>query len=322
MQLYTNQSGKIKMDIKRLVIVVPCYNEEAVLPYSVKELTMLLDILIEEELVSKDSQICFVNDGSNDKTQEIIENLCKVDKKYSEVKLAKNFGHQYALLAGMYNCNADIIVTIDADLQDDHMTIMDMVKKSNEGYDIVYGVRNKRTSDTFFKRTSAELFYKLMDKIGVKLIFNHADFRLLSRNAVERLKEYKERTVFLRGLVPLLGLRTCSVYYDRLERIAGESKYPLLKMLAFAWNGIVSFSVFPILLISSTGFITLVISLFLFIYTVVYSHFTGIRTMIFLTFFFSGIILLSIGIIGEYLGKVLTEVKCRPLYQVEKTINL
>lgn len=322
MQLYTNQSGKIKMDIKRLVIVVPCYNEEAVLPYSVKELTMLLDILIEEELVSKDSQICFVNDGSNDKTQEIIENLCKVNKKYSEVKLAKNFGHQYALLAGMYNCNADIIVTIDADLQDDHMTIMDMVKKSNEGYDIVYGVRNKRTSDTFFKRTSAELFYKLMDKIGVKLIFNHADFRLLSRNAVERLKEYKERTVFLRGLVPLLGLRTCSVYYDRLERIAGESKYPLLKMLAFAWNGIVSFSVFPIRLISSTGFITLVISLFLFIYTVVYSHFTGIRAMIFLTFFFSGIILLSIGIIGEYLGKVLTEVKCRPLYQVEKTINL
>lgn len=322
MQLYTNQSGKVKMDIKRLVIVVPCYNEEAVLPYTVKELTMLLDILIEEELVSKDSQICFVNDGSNDKTQEIIENLCKADKKYSEVKLAKNFGHQYALLAGMYNCNADIIVTIDADLQDDHMTIMDMVKKSNEGYDIVYGVRNKRTSDTFFKRTSAELFYKLMDKIGVKLIFNHADFRLLSRNAVERLKEYKERTVFLRGLVPLLGLRTCSVYYDRLERIAGESKYPLLKMLAFAWNGIVSFSVFPIRLISSTGFITLVISLFLFIYTVVYSHFTGIRAMIFLTFFFSGIILLSIGIIGEYLGKVLTEVKCRPLYQVEKTINL
>ena len=322
MQLYTNQSGKVKMDIKRLVIVVPCYNEEAVWPYSVKELTMLLDILIEEELVSKDSQICFVNDGSNDKTQEIIENLCKVNKKYSEVKLAKNFGHQYALLAGMYNCNADIIVTIDADLQDDHMTIMDMVKKSNEGYDIVYGVRNKRTSDTFFKRTSAELFYKLMDKIGVKLIFNHADFRLLSRNAVERLKEYKERTVFLRGLVPLLGLRTCSVYYDRLERIAGESKYPLLKMLAFAWNGIVSFSVFPIRLISSTGFITLVISLFLFIYTVVYSHFTGIRAMIFLTFFFSGIILLSIGIIGEYLGKVLTEVKCRPLYQVEKTINL
>ena len=322
MQLYTNQSGKVKMDIKRLVIVVPCYNEEAVWPYSVKELTMLLDILIEEELVSKDSQICFVNDGSNDKTQEIIENLCKADKKYSEVKLAKNFGHQYALLAGMYNCNADIIVTIDADLQDDHMTIMDMVKKSNEGYDIVYGVRNKRTSDTFFKRTSAELFYKLMDKIGVKLIFNHADFRLLSRNAVERLKEYKERTVFLRGLVPLLGLRTCSVYYDRLERIAGESKYPLLKMLAFAWNGIVSFSVFPIRLISSTGFITLVISLFLFIYTVVYSHFTGIRAMIFLTFFFSGIILLSIGIIGEYLGKVLTEVKCRPLYQVEKTINL
>ena len=322
MQLYTNQSGKVKMDIKRLVIVVPCYNEEAVLPYSVKDLTMLLDILIEEELVSKDSQICFVNDGSNDKTQEIIENLCKVDKKYSEVKLAKNFGHQYALLAGMYNCNADIIVTIDADLQDDHMTIMDMVKKSNEGYDIVYGVRNKRTSDTFFKRTSAELFYKLMDKIGVKLIFNHADFRLLSRNAVERLKEYKERTVFLRGLVPLLGLRICSVYYDRLERIAGESKYPLLKMLAFAWNGIVSFSVFPIRLISSTGFITLVISLFLFIYTVVYCHFTGIRAMIFLTFFFSGIILLSIGIIGEYLGKVLTEVKCRPLYQVEKTINL
>ena len=322
MQLYTNQSGKVKMDIKRLVIVVPCYNEEAVLPYTVKELTMLLDILIEEELVSKDSQICFVNDGSNDKTQELIENLCKADKKYSEVKLAKNFGHQYALLAGMYNCNADIIVTIDADLQDDHMTIMDMAKKSYEGYDIVYGVRNKRTSDTFFKRTSAELFYKLMDKIGVKLIFNHADFRLLSRKAVERLKEYKERTVFLRGLVPLLGLRTCCVYYDRLERIAGESKYPLLKMLAFAWSGIVSFSVFPIRLISSTGFITLVISLFLFIYTVVYSHFTGIRAMIFLTFFFSGIILLSISIIGEYLGKVLTEVKCRPLYQVEKTINL
>ena len=310
------------MNVKKLAIVVPCYNEEEVLSYTIKELTLLLDIMIDEDLVSEDSQICFVNDGSSDKTEEILEDLCSKNKKYSLVKLAKNFGHQYALLAGMYNVDADMVVTIDADLQDDHMLIMDMVKKYYDGFEIVYGVRNKRSTDTFFKKNTAELFYKFMDKIGVKLVYNHADFRLLSKNAIERLKEYKERTVFLRGLIPMIGLSSCKVYYDRLERIAGESKYPLAKMLSFAWTGIISFSDFPIRLISLTGFITLLISLFSLAFILSGNSITTFKTILFLTLFFSGTILIALGIIGEYLCKVLAEVKCRPLYQIEKTTNL
>ena len=275
------------MNVKKLAIVVPCYNEEEVLSYTIKELTLLLDIMIDEDLVSEDSQICFVNDGSSDKTEEILEDLCSKNKKYSLVKLAKNFGHQYALLAGMYNVDADMVVTIDADLQDDHMLIMDMVKKYYDGFEIVYGVRNKRSTDTFFKKNTAELFYKFMDKIGVKLVYNHADFRLLSKNAIERLKEYKERTVFLRGLIPMIGLSSCKVYYDRLERIAGESKYPLAKMLSFAWTGIISFSDFPIRLISLTGFITLLISLFSLAFILSGNSITTFKTILFLTLFLS-----------------------------------
>lgn len=310
----------------KLMIVVPCYNEEEILAYTISELQILLDIMIEDGLISNDSGICFVNDGSCDKTQEIINDICKKDIRFSCVKLAGNFGHQKALIAGMYSVKADMIVTIDADLQDDTNAIIQMVKKYQDGYDIVYGVRDKRNTDTLFKKYTALGFYKVMQALGVNIIFNHADFRLLSKKAVERLKEYKEKTLFLRALIPLLGLKSTSVYYDRCERMAGESKYPLLKMISFAWCGITSFSIFPLRLITLTGVGIFSISLLLLLYSLISylsgNTIKGWTSLMFACAFFNGIIILSLGIIGEYLSKVFTEVKGRPLYQIEETINL
>lgn len=310
----------------KLMIVVPCYNEEEILAYTINELQILLDIMIEDGLISNDSGICFVNDGSCDKTQEIINDICKKDIRFSCVKLAGNFGHQKALIAGMYSVKADMIVTIDADLQDDTNAIIQMVKKYQDEYDIVYGVRDKRNTDTLFKKYTALGFYKVMQALGVNIIFNHADFRLLSKKAVERLKEYKEKTLFLRALIPLLGLKSTSVYYDRCERMAGESKYPLLKMISFAWCGITSFSIFPLRLITLTGIGIFSISLLLLLYSLISylsgNTIKGWTSLMFACAFFNGIIILSLGIIGEYLSKVFTEVKGRPLYQIEETINL
>lgn len=310
----------------KLEIVVPCYNEEEILDYTINELQILLDIMTEDKLISASSGVCFVNDGSRDNTQKIIDDICKKDKRFSCVKLAGNFGHQKALLAGMYSVDADMIVTIDADLQDDINAIPEMVKKYQEGFEIVYGVRDKRTTDTLFKKYTALGFYKLMQALGVNIVYNHADFRLMSKKAVERLKNYKEKTLFLRALVPLLGLKSTNVYYDRCERLAGESKYPFLKMLSFAWSGITSFSIFPLRLITITGLIIFTISLILLIYAL-FSYFCGYAikgwtSLMFAASFFNGIIILSLGIIGEYLSKVFTEVKARPLYQIEEVINL
>lgn len=314
------------MKNNKLMIVVPCYNEEEVLTYTISELQILLDIMTEDGLISGDSGVCFVNDGSSDKTQEIIENICQRDVRFSCVKLAGNFGHQKALLAGMYSVKADMIVTIDADLQDDTNAIIQMVKKYKEGYDVVYGVRDKRNTDTFFKKYTALAFYKIMQALGVNIVYNHADFRLMSKKAVERLKDYKEKTLFLRALIPLLGLKSTNVYYDRCERMAGESKYPLLKMISFAWCGITSFSIFPLRLITLTGICIFSVSLLLLLYAL-FSYLSGNAikgwtSLMFACSFFNGIIILSLGIIGEYLSKVFTEVKGRPLYQIEETINL
>ena len=312
--------------MNKLEIVVPCYNEEEILDYTINELQILLEIMVEDKLVSPSSGVCFVNDGSKDGTQKIIDEICAKDKRFSCVKLAGNFGHQKALLAGMYSVDADMVVTIDADLQDDINAIPEMVKKFKEGNEIVYGVRDKRATDTFFKKYTALGFYKLMQSLGVNIVYNHADFRLMSKKAIEKLKAYKEKTLFLRALIPLLGLKSENVYYNRCERLAGESKYPFFKMLSFAWCGITSFSIFPLRMITATGITIFTVSLLLLIYTLI-SYFSGHAikgwaSLMFVGAFFNGIIILSLGIIGEYLSKVFTEVKARPLYQIEEVINL
>ena len=219
------------MKHNKLVIITPCFNEEEIIEYSIKQLSLLLDIMIMDNLVSADSMIVFVNDGSNDKTEEIIVNHCKTNKNLALINLSKNYGQQNAILAGLNLVDANMYVTIDVDLQDDHKMIIEMVKKYYEGYEIVFGCRKNRESDTFFKKNTALLFYKFMKFIGVNIRQNHSEFRLMSRSAVELLKEYKEKTIFLRGIIQNLGLKTCSVYYDSLERLAGKTKYSFIKLL-------------------------------------------------------------------------------------------
>ena len=312
--------------MNKLEIVVPCYNEEDILEYTINELQIVLDIMVEDSLISESSGICFVNDGSTDNTQKIIDDACKIDDRFSCVKLAGNYGHQKALLAGMYSVDADMVVTIDADLQDDPNAIIEMVKKYREGYEVVYGVRENRNSDTFFKKYTALGFYKVMQMLGIKIVYNHADFRLMSKNAIERLKEYNEKSVFLRALIPLLGLNSCNVYYDRFERLAGESKYPFLKMLSFAWCGFVGFSNFPLRIITVAGgvlFSLSIISLISFLALYFSDHYVSKYIFMILALaLFSGTILLALGIIGEYIDKIFTEVKARPRYQIEKMINV
>lgn len=314
------------MENGKLIILAPCYNEEEILEYSIQQLTILLDILTDDNLVSKDSKICFINDGSKDKTQDIINKYCKIDKRIALINLTHNFGQQNALIAGLNLVDADMAVTIDADLQDDHMVIIDMVKKYYEGYDIVYGVRKRRDSDTFFKKNTAKLFYKFMNLLGVNIRENHSEFRLLSRNAIEKLKEYKEKTIFLRGIIQNIGLKSYNIYYDGLERRAGKTKYSFIKLLELGWGAVVSFSLFPLRLITFIGLLTSLISVLVLIYALVsyMKHYAiqGWTSIIMTVAFFSGIIIMSIGIIGEYLSKVLVEVKNRPLYQIEKVINL
>lgn len=314
------------MKNNKLAIIVPCFNEEELIEYTITQLTMLMDIMIDDGLVSSDSKLCFVNDGSKDKTVDIISKYCKNNKNISLIDLGKNYGQQYAILAGLYTADADMYVTIDADLQDDHMLIIEMVKKFYEGYEVVYGCCNKRKSDTFFKKNTAMLFYKFMNFIGIKIRENHSEFRFLSRFAVDKLKEYKERTIFLRGIIQNMGLKSCNIYYDKSERPAGKTKYSFFKLLELAWTAITSFSLLPLRLITITGAVTSVISIFILAYSLVsyLKNFSipGWTSLMMTIAFFSGIIIMSLGIIGEYLSKVLIEVKQRPLYQIEKTINL
>jgi glycosyltransferase involved in cell wall biosynthesis len=312
---------------KVMAVVVPCFNEEAVLPETHSRLMALLDEMIKDKKVDDKSFILFVNDGSRDKTWEMIEQFHLTDgSRVGGVKLAGNVGHQNALMAGLHVAkeHADIIVTIDADLQDDISVISQMVDEYDKGSDIVYGVRKSRKSDTWFKRNTALSFYKLMRWLGVKSVYNHADYRLMSRRAVQQLCHYRERNLFLRGMVPLIGYRSAVVYYDRAERFAGESKYPLKKMINFAVDGITSFSVKPVRLVLSMGLLFVLIALIILIYVII-SYLNGVTTqgwssLMISIWFVGGAVLIGLGIVGEYVGKIYIEVKDRPLYNIEKII--
>ena len=314
--------------MERLAIVVPCYNEEEVLEMSSEALREVLNDLIDKRKIAVDSFVMFVNDGSKDRIWELIESEHeKYPYQVYGVKLAKNVGHQYALTAGLITAAdlCDICVSIDADLQDDVSVIEYMVDKYHDGCDIVYGVRKERKTDTFFKRFTAQSFYKLMAHMGVNTVYNHADFRLMSCRALRQFSNYREYNLFLRGIVPLIGYKTDCVYYDRKERAAGVSKYPLKKMLALAFDGISSFSTRPIDLILTVGFIIVFLSFIALIYALV-SYFTGNvepgwTSLIISIWFLGGLQLLAIGLVGKYVGKTYIEVKHRPRYNIEKVLT-
>ena len=309
----------------QLSIIVPCFNEEEILKKSIKTLEDILLKLIKEEQISSSSYVVLINDGSKDKTWNIIEKAHQKSQYIKGISLSRNFGHQEALLAGLYNTNADIYITIDADLQDDPYVIKDMIKSYKEGNDIVYGVRKKRDTDSFFKRTSAIYFYKLMRLLGVELISNHADYRLLSKRAVQEMSKFKEKNLFLRAVVPLIGFRSSNVYYDRKKREAGLTKYPLKKMILFALKGISSFSAVPLHLITLSGVIISLLSFFLMIWTISEylngSTIVGWASLMSTITFFSGITILFMGIIGEYIASIFVEVKNRPTYIIDKTLD-
>ncbi len=311
----------------RLYVVVPCYNEEEVLPETSKRLKEKLNELIERSLIASDSRICFVNDGSADRTWEIIQSYHEEDPIFSGVNLSRNRGHQNALLAGMMTVmdKADMIISMDADLQDDINAMDEMVEKYLEGCDIVYGVRSRRKTDTFFKRVTAESFYKLMDKMGAKTVFNHADYRLMSRRALEGLAGFGEVNLFLRGLVPMIGYKSDIVYYERGERFAGESKYPLSKMLQFAIEGVTSLSVKPIRYITALGFFVFAFSILILIYSFVRHYLgetiQGWTTLMVSIWAIGGLILLALGVVGEYVGKIYLESKGRPRFIIEEFLD-
>lgn len=312
----------------RLYIVVPCYNEEEVLPDTVKQLSKVLADLVNKGKIASNSKVLFVDDGSKDATWKLIEDYANTNKYVSGLKLAGNVGHQNALLAGLLNAKdrCDVTISIDADLQDDTACIEKMMDLyNNDGCDIVYGVRNERKTDTFFKRTTAQGFYTVMKLMGIKSVYNHADFRLMSKRAVEGLSLYKERNLFLRGIVPNIGYKTDCVYYERKERMAGESKYPLKKMLAFAFDGITSFSVKPMTFIMSIGILMIIFSVAMAIYSLVRLEqgnvVRGWTSLWLAMWFIGGIITFSIGLVGEYIGKIYMEVKERPRYIVEKIVD-
>jgi polyisoprenyl-phosphate glycosyltransferase len=312
---------------KSLLIVVPCYNEEEILESSFDTLANNLLDLINKGLVSKKSQICLVDDGSADKTWAIIEQICKKNALAASIKLSKNFGHQSAVLAGLLEAKEqyDFFITIDADLQDDIAVIEEMIIKHSQGAKVVYGVRNDRSSDSFFKRFTAETFYKLMLKMGVPTIYNHADFRLMDKVVINELASYREVNLFLRGIIPTIGFKSEKVFYKRKEREAGESKYPLSKMLAFAWNGITSFSTTPMRIVLWFGFFNFLLAIGITVY-VLFSKLMGTTVQgwtstLLPMAYFSGSNMIAIGLVGEYLGKVYQEIKARPRYIVEEKKN-
>lgn len=314
------------MRLPVLHIVVPCYNEEQVIRETTKQLSLMLSDLISESVISSNSTILYVNDGSSDRTWSIIESLHSSNKYVSGIKLAGNVGHQNALIAGITIAKeyCDIAVTIDADLQDDVSVIREMVEQYKNGFEIVYGVRKGRATDTIFKKWTALGFYKLMKVLGVKTVYNHADYRLMGSRAIEQLMKYKERNLFLRGIVPLIGYRTTCVYYDRAERYAGTSKYPLVKMLNLAVDGITSFSVKPVRLIFLLGIIFICITCIMLFY-ILMSYWEGNvvpgwSSLMLSLWFCSGCILMGLGVVGEYIGKIYIEVKNRPRYNIETVL--
>lgn len=311
----------------KLYLVIPCYNEEEVLPETSSRLKDKILSLIEKGKIASDSRIVFVNDGSRDRTWEIIKELHDADVLFSGINLSRNRGHQNALLAGLMTVkeHADMVISMDADLQDDINAIDEMVDKYLGGIDIVYGVRSSRAKDTFFKKATAEGFYKLMNSMGANTVFNHADYRLLSRRALEGLAEFGEVNLFLRGIVPMIGYPWDVVYYERGERFAGESKYPFGKMLSFAIEGITSLSTRPIRLITGLGFLVFLVSIGMLIYSLV-RHFMGATIVGWTTLMVSvwaigGLILLALGVVGEYIGKIYLETKARPRFIIEQFLH-
>jgi len=311
----------------KLYMVIPCYNEQEVLPETSKRLKEKLSTLVKAGKIDPESRIIFVNDGSKDRTWEIIRRLHEEDPVFWGVNLSRNRGHQNALLAGLMTVkdHADMAISMDADLQDDINAIDEMVEKYLNGTDIVYGVRSSRAKDTFFKKATAEGFYKLMNIMGVNTVFNHADYRLMSKRALEGLAEFREVNLFLRGIVPMIGYSTDVVYYERGERFAGESKYPLGKMLSFAIEGITSLSTKPIRMITFLGFFIFLVSIGILIYSLV-RHFMGATIVGWTTLMVSvwaigGLILLSLGVVGEYIGKIYLETKARPRFLIEEFLN-
>ncbi|MBD5463996.1 MAG: glycosyltransferase family 2 protein [Lachnospiraceae bacterium] len=310
-----------------LYLVIPCYNEEEVLPETSARLREKVNELIGKKKIDARSRVIFVNDGSKDRTWELIEELHQKDKIFGGINLSRNRGHQNALLAGLMTVkdHADMVISMDADLQDDIDAIDEMVDKYLDGTDIVYGVRSSRQKDTFFKKATAEGFYKLMNGMGANTVFNHADYRLMSRRALEGLAQYGEVNLFLRGIVPMIGYSTDVVYYERGERFAGESKYPLGKMLSFAVEGVTSLSTKPIRMITGLGFFIFLISIGMLIYSLV-RHFMGATIVGWTTLMVSvwaigGLILLSLGVVGEYIGKIYLETKARPRFIIEQFLN-
>ena len=310
-----------------LYIVVPCYNEEEVLPETSKRLKAKMESLVGAGKISRDSRIMFVNDGSSDRTWELIAQLHAADHIFSGVNLTRNRGHQNALLAGLMTARdrADMVISMDADLQDDVDAVDAMVEKYYAGCDIVYGVRSSRETDTFFKRFTAEGFYRVMKFLGAETVFNHADYRLMSRRALEGLSQFKEVNLFLRGIVPMIGYTTGTVEYKRGERFAGESKYPLKKMLAFAMEGITSLSTKPIRYITLLGFLVFLVSILMLIYSVVRwaggATVLGWASVICSVWAIGGLILLSLGVIGEYIGKIYLETKERPRFLIREVLD-
>lgn len=314
--------------MNRLFCVIPCYNEQEVLPETSRRLKEKIEDLVGRKMISSDSRILMVNDGSKDDTWNIIKKLHEEDEVFQGINLSKNMGHQNALLAGLMTAKdlCDMAISLDADLQDDINAIDAMVDKFNkEDCEVVYGVRSKRATDTFFKRFTAESYYKLIDAMGAKTVYNHADYRLLSRRALQALSEFGEVNLFLRGIVPMLGFKSDIVYYERAERFAGESKYPLKKMLSFAIEGITSLSTKPIKMITELGFFIFFVSIVVFIYSLV-RYFTGHTiqgwtTTVLSVWAIGGLIMISLGVIGEYIGKIYLETKNRPRFIIESYIG-
>lgn len=317
----------VKKEVRKILyIVVPCYNEEEVLTETTKQLKAKLECLIEKKVIAKESRVMYVNDGSKDKTWQLIEKISKENELFTGISLSRNRGHQNALLAGLMTAKeyADIVISMDADLQDDINAIDDMLKKYYDGCDIVYGVRSSRKKDTWFKKTTAQSFYKFMKLMGVDIVYNHADYRLTSKKVLEHFADYKEVNLFLRGMFPLIGYQSDVVYYERHERFAGISKYPLKKMLNFAWDGITSFSVKPIRFILTFGIIFFIISLIMTIYCVIVKLLghavTGWTFLACSIWMLAGVQMLSLGIIGEYVGKMYNETKARPRYIISRNL--
>jgi len=310
----------------KLGIVIPCYNEEEVLAETSRRVMALLSRLVASGKISGDSKLWFVDDGSTDGTWPLIERFSLADNRICGIKLSRNCGHQNALIAGLFTAHGDAIVSVDADLQDDVNAIEEMVDHFKGGVDVVYGVRRQRETDTLFKRLSAQAFYRLMSALGAESVYNHADYRLLSRRAIDALKQYPEVNLYLRGIIPLIGFKSAVVHYDRMSRFAGESKYPLRRMIGLALDAITSFSVVPLRLITFAGFVIFVCSMAVTVWVIWVRIFTdeavpGWASTVLPMYFLGGVQIFCIGVVGEYLGKSYTEMKSRPRFFIERTVS-